>query len=200
MPWRSSTPWMSSSQRTNASSHDTSRHVSPSRTIGWRRRSGSSCRCPRVVPFGHRYPFDQTSSRSPRISLTCPSSTSTCSPHMHSHSGHVTKCRCTSQLFHTTRGELRAGRQSHTIWNACVPNRAGLEPQGGSDGEEVACAGVGRRVTQLRHRPGLDLADALPGEVKVLPHLFERPRLAPVETEAEGEDLALALVERGQQL
>ena len=32
-----------------------------------------------------------------------------------------------------------------------------------SDGEQVAGAGVGRRVAQLAHRPGLDLADALPG-------------------------------------
>ena len=36
------------------------------------------------------------------------------------------------------------------------------------DGEEVAGAGVARGVAQLRHRPGLDLADALTGEVEVL--------------------------------
>src|SRR5690606_12257815 len=69
----------------------------------------------------------------------------------------------------------------------------------GLDREQVAGAGVGRRVPQLRHRPRLDLADALAGEVEVLAHLLERPRLAPVEAEAQLEDLALALVERGEE-
>ena len=55
-------------------------------------------------------------------------------------------------------------------------------------------------MTKLRHRPGLDLADALPGEVEVLADLFERARLSPIEPEAQGEDLALALVQRRQQL
>ena len=68
-----------------------------------------------------------------------------------------------------------------------------------SDGEEVAGAGVARRVAQLAHRPGLDLADALPGEVEVLADLLEGPRLAAVEAEAQLQDLPLALVERGQQ-
>src|SRR5207248_9722812 len=71
---------------------------------------------------------------------------------------------------------------------------------GRSDGEQVACAGVGARVAQLRHRTRLDLADALPRQVEVLADLFERPRLSAVETEAQGENLALALVERRQQL
>jgi len=48
-------------------------------------------------------------------------------------------------------------------------------------------------VAQLRHGPGLDLADPLPGEVEVLADLFERPRLAAIEAEAETKDLALAL-------
>jgi hypothetical protein len=65
-----------------------------------------------------------------------------------------------------------------------------------SDGQEVPGAGIGGRVTELRHRPCLDLTDALAGEVEVLTDLFERPRLAPVESEAEPQDLALALVER----
>ena len=54
-------------------------------------------------------------------------------------------------------------------------------------------------VTQLGHRPSLDLADALTGEVEVLAHLLERAGLAAVEAEAEAEDLALPLVERGEQ-
>ena len=45
-------------------------------------------------------------------------------------------------------------------------------------------------MTQLRHRPGLDLTNALTGEIEVL-DLFERARLAAVETEAELQDLAL---------
>ena len=96
----------------------------------------------------------------------------------------------------------RVGRVSPVRWVRFLPPppispAAGDE---GSDGEEVAGAGVGRRVTQLAHRPGLDLADALPGEVEVLADLFERARLAAVETEAQREDLALTLVERGEQL
>ncbi len=67
-------------------------------------------------------------------------------------------------------------------------------------GEQVAGAGVGARVTQLRHRPGFDLTDAFPGEVEVLADLFERARLAAVETEPQREDLALALVERCEEL
>ncbi len=55
-------------------------------------------------------------------------------------------------------------------------------------------------MTKLRHRPGLDLADALPGEVEVLADLFERAGLSPIEPEPQGEDLTLALVQRRQQL
>src|SRR4029077_10551469 len=68
-----------------------------------------------------------------------------------------------------------------------------------SDGEEVARARVARRVAQLRHRPCLDLADPLTGEVEVLAHLFEGAGLAAVEAEAQLQDLALALVERSEQ-
>src|SRR5688572_15494284 len=70
---------------------------------------------------------------------------------------------------------------------------------GWSDGEQVACAGIAARVAELAHRPGLDLADPLACEVEVLADLFECARLAAVESEAELEDLALALVERRQQ-
>src|SRR5581483_11520387 len=85
----------------------------------------------------------------------------------------------------------------------CAPSmtspRTGVARTRGSDREQVACARVARRVPQLRHRACLDLADALAGEVEVLAHLFERARLAAVEAEAQLQDLALALVERGQQ-
>src|SRR5204862_6390439 len=52
-------------------------------------------------------------------------------------------------------------------------------------GEQVARPGIARRMAQLRHGPGLDLADPLAGEVEVRADLFERPRLAPHETEPE---------------
>src|SRR5207248_3197641 len=67
-----------------------------------------------------------------------------------------------------------------------------------SDGQEIPGARVGGRVTQLRHRPGLDLADPLPGEVEVLADLLQGAGLTPVQPEAQRQDLALALVERGQ--
>ena len=55
-------------------------------------------------------------------------------------------------------------------------------------------------MAQLRHGPGLDLADALPGEVEVLANLLERAGLTPVEAETQLEDVSLALVQRGQQV
>src|SRR5690349_12888715 len=70
----------------------------------------------------------------------------------------------------------------------------------GSDREEVARAGVGGRVAELRHRARLDLADALAREVEELADLFEGSGFAAVEPEAQGQDLTLALVERGEQL
>ena len=69
----------------------------------------------------------------------------------------------------------------------------------GLDREEVASAGVAARVAQLRHGAGLDLADALPGQVEVLADLFERAGLAAVEAEPELQDLALTVVEGGEQ-
>ena len=62
-----------------------------SRTIGTRTRSGSWWRWPSAVPFGQTYPFDHTSSRSPRMRSTVPSVTWISSPHIASHSGHVRK-------------------------------------------------------------------------------------------------------------
>src|SRR5438132_3999610 len=50
-----------------------------------------------------------------------------------------------------------------------------------SDGQQIAGAGVGRGVAELGHGPGLDLADALPGEVEVLAHLLQGAGLAPVQ-------------------
>jgi len=67
------------------------------------------------------------------------------------------------------------------------------------DGEQVACAGVARWMTQLRHRTSFDLANALTGEVEVLANLFEGARLATVESKAKLQDLALTLVEWRQQ-
>ena len=53
-PWASRTPAMSSAQRAKASGQVASRHVVPSRIIGVRSRSGSSCSLPSTVPLGHR--------------------------------------------------------------------------------------------------------------------------------------------------
>src|SRR6266478_8470411 len=58
-------------------------------------------------------------------------------------------------------------------------------------GQQLACADVDRRVPELRHGPGLDLANALTGELEALADLLEGPRLAPVEAEAETQDLTL---------
>src|SRR2546421_10956214 len=76
---------------------------------------------------------------------------------------------------------------------------APVPTQHSSDGQEVAGAGVARRMAELRHGPRLDLADALTGEVEVLTDFFERARLAAVEAETQLQDLSLALVERGEQ-
>src|SRR5207245_6148619 len=51
------------------------------------------------------------------------------------------------------------------------------------------------RVAQLGQGPALDLADALAGEVEVLPHLRQGAGLALVEAEAQIEDPALPPVE-----
>src|SRR5215217_7062866 len=69
-----------------------------------------------------------------------------------------------------------------------------------SNSQEVAGAGVGAGVAQFAHRTGLDLADALTGEVEVLADFLERAGLAAVEPEPQREDLPLPLVERCQQL
>ena len=49
--------------------------------------------------------------------------------------------------------------------------------------QQVASAGIRRRVPQLRHGPCLDLADALAGQVEALADLFQCPRLTAVEAE-----------------
>src|SRR5438093_7561967 len=56
------------------------------------------------------------------------------------------------------------------------------------------------RVAQLGEGPALDLPDPLAGEVEVLPHLRKGAGLALVETEAQLENAALALVEVLQHL
>jgi hypothetical protein len=53
-----------------------------------------------------------------------------------------------------------------------------------SVGEVLPYSTVDRRVAQLGHGFGLDLADALTGEVEVLTHLLEGAGLASVEPEA----------------
>src|SRR4051812_47823311 len=55
-------------------------------------------------------------------------------------------------------------------------------------GQELPGADVDRRVPELRHGTGLDLADALPRELEALANLLEGPRLAAVEAEAQAQD------------
>ena len=66
----------------NASSHVTSWNVSPRRTSGRRIRSGSDSSCFSAVPFGHRKPWLNTSSRSPRTSVISRPSRCSSSPHV----------------------------------------------------------------------------------------------------------------------
>ena len=54
-------------------------------------------------------------------------------------------------------------------------------------------------MTQLAHGASFNLSDALTREVEVFADLFERARLAPVETEAQLENFTLALIERSEQ-
>src|SRR5688500_12214675 len=86
-----------------------------------------------------------------------------------------------------------AVRPPQDVSFGCAP------PNEASAGEELAGAGVGGGVAELGHGPGLDLADALPGEVELVAHLLQRAGLAPVEAEAQAQDLALALAQGGQQ-
>jgi hypothetical protein len=55
-------------------------------------------------------------------------------------------------------------------------------------------------VAELRHDPGFDLADPLPGQVEVVAHLFQRAGLAPVQPEAQNKDLTLPFVQGSQEL
>src|SRR5262249_62102354 len=55
-------------------------------------------------------------------------------------------------------------------------------------------------MAQLPQRALLDLAAALARQMELLADLLERPRSAPVETEAQPQDLALAVVEIGEQM
>ena len=64
-----------------------------------------------------------------------------------------------------------------------------------SDGQQVAAPALEAGWRSLRHRPGLDLADPLAGEVEGVAHLLEGAGLAAVEAVAQAQDLALALVE-----
>ncbi len=89
----------------------------------------------------------------------------------------------------------RDGRPAEVRVRATSCLRTTAPGSGWSDREQVARPGVRGGVAKLRHRPGLDLANPLPGEVEVLTNLLERPRLAPVQSEAQPQDLALTLVE-----
>ena len=73
----------------NASSQLTSTCAPSRRTSGRRSRSGSSWSAPSVEPLGQMNPCENGSSASPRMRVTWPSSTSSCSPHVASQSGHV---------------------------------------------------------------------------------------------------------------
>src|SRR4029077_17810876 len=61
-----------------------------------------------------------------------------------------------------------------------------------------ARAGVARGVPELRHRPCLDLADALAGQLEALADLFEGPGLATMKSETQSQDVPFALVERSE--
>ena len=65
--------------------------------------------------------------------------------------------------------------------------------------EQVACAGIGRGMSKLRHRPGLNLANSFTSEIEVLTDLFEGARFATIKAEAQLENLAFAFVERSQE-
>src|SRR4051794_15020324 len=89
---RSSTRCSPSSTSANASSQPIGSKRSPTRRSGVRMRSGSSCSSLRPTPFGHRKPWEKTSSASPRTRSTAPSRSVTSRPHVASHSGHVRYC------------------------------------------------------------------------------------------------------------
>src|SRR3954466_3744751 len=73
----------------NASSHETGEKApSAPRSIGVRRRSGSSCSSARLKPFGHKKPWLKTSRASTRIRDT-PPLTVISSPHVASQRGQV---------------------------------------------------------------------------------------------------------------
>src|SRR5436309_15473309 len=71
---------------------------------------------------------------------------------------------------------------------------------GRSAGEQLVGVEAGRGMAQLRHGPGLDLADPLGREVDVGADLVERTGLAPVQAEAQTQDLLLPARELGQHL
>src|ERR1700677_1721622 len=94
-----------------------------------------------------------------------------------------------------------------------TPNASSARPGGGSAAapardrtmasrrrEQLAGAAVGGGMAELRHSSSLDLADPLPGQAEMLPDLVEGARLAPVQPEAQPEDLPLTLVQGDQHL
>ena len=91
-PWRSITPMSPRSTSSHASCHDTSTCTPLRFTIGLRRRSGSSCSCFSVLPFGQMNPWLKTSSLSPRMRTICSCGfTEISKPQVASQSGQVRK-------------------------------------------------------------------------------------------------------------
>ncbi len=109
-------------------------------------------------------------------------------------------CLGVLQLLHREGGQSEHDDEHEELLHDCrAYDAGGRRAPADLDGEQVAGAGVARGVAQLRHGPGLDLTDPLTGQVEVLTDLFERAGLAPIETEAQLQDLALTLVERAEQ-
>ena len=54
-------------------------------------------------------------------------------------------------------------------------------------------------MAKLAQRKGLNLANALPGQVEPRPDLFEGPGVAPVQAEAETQHLSLPRAQRSEQ-
>ena len=70
----------------------------------------------------------------------------------------------------------------------------------GSDQEQVPSPGLVGGVAELRHGPDLDLTDPLAGQLELRADLLEGPGFTPVQSVAQSQHLALALLEPGEQV